>query len=119
MDLQVDFQGTGAAGAPDPSSVYNCGGGGGGGYGGAGGAGGTYGGGGGGGYGGVGGRGAYTGGGGGGGYGGNGLDAYMINSSYYAGGGGGGYGTQNYGSGGRGQSSGRSGVCIIQYYAYM
>lgn len=56
-----------------------------------------------------------SGGGGGGGYGGNGADA--INDQ---GGGGGGYGPSNYGAGGGGTaingSSGKDGICIVQYY---
>ena len=61
--------------------------------------------------------GAYIGGGGGGGgYGGKGADAYSSSP-----GGGGGYGSANYGAGGGGKAingmNGKSGVCIIQYYA--
>ena len=104
---------------------------GGGGYGGCGGIGGTWryergrngsgyyyggGGGGGGGYGANGGNAFNDYGGGGGGYGGKGADADATGS-----GGGGGYGLANYGAGGGGAAingnNGKSGVCIIQYYA--
>lgn len=105
----IDFKGEGKGG-----SSGSFAGGGGGGYGGNGGkaSGSDYycSGGGGGGYGGNGGSGnIYSGGGGGGGYGGVGGDT---------GGGGGGYGANNYGAGGDEDKAGKSGICILTYWAW-
>ena len=105
----IDFKGEGKGG-----SSGSFAGGGGGGYGGNGGkaSGSDYycSGGGGGGYGGNGGSGnIYSGGGGGGGYGGIGGDNA---------GGGGGYGANNYGAGGDKDKAGKSGICILTYWAW-
>lgn len=98
---------------------------------GAGGTGSTYAGGGGGGYGGIGGSttGRYSGGGGGGGYGatggsvtehagGGGGGGYGGAGGQASGGGGGGYGADNYGGGGDAETAGKSGICILTYWAW-